>query len=73
MASAAGVISVAGSAVQVAQNFSDKVPPGLCWNSQLAVQAIDKLRHLDAQGALLIFGRELSLLDSLKLAPEYYE
>lgn len=68
-----GRIVLTGDAVQVAQNFSDKVPPGLCWNSQLAVQAIEKLRHLDAQGALLVFGHELSLLDTLKLAPEYYE
>lgn len=70
---ASGRIVLTGDAVQVAQNFSEKVPPGLCWNSQLAIQAIEKLRHLQAQGALLIFGHELSLLDTLKLGPEYYE
>jgi hypothetical protein len=37
------------------------------------VEAIQKLQHLQAQGALVILGHEPSGLDSLKLAPDYYE
>lgn len=68
-----GRIVLAGDAAQLAENFSDKVPPGLCWNSQFAVEAIQRLQHLQAQGALVILGHELSTLDTLKLAPDYYE
>ena len=68
-----GRIVLAGDAAQVAENFSDKVPPGICWNSQLAVEAIQKLQHLEAQGALVILGHELSALETLRLAPDYYE
>jgi N-acyl homoserine lactone hydrolase len=68
-----GRVVLTGDAVQVAENFTDKVPPGMCWCSQLAVQAIEKLQHMQTEGALLIFGHELSLLDTLKLAPDYYE
>lgn len=68
-----GRVVLTGDAVQVAQNFTDKVPPGLCWNSQLAVQAIDKLQHLQMEGALIIFGHELSQLEDLTLAPGYYD
>jgi N-acyl homoserine lactone hydrolase len=68
-----GRIVLAGDAAQVAENLRDKVPPGVCWSSQLAVESIQKLQHLQAQGALVILGHELSALDSLKLAPDYYE
>ncbi len=68
-----GKIVLTGDAVQVADNFFDKVPPGLCWNSELAVRAIDRLWHLQAEGALLVFGHELSLLATLKVAPDYYD
>ncbi|MCE5252955.1 MAG: N-acyl homoserine lactonase family protein [Actinomycetia bacterium] len=68
-----GKIVLTGDAVQVAENLTDSVPPGMCWNSQMAVQAIAKLRHLQETGALLIFGHELSLLESLKIAPAYYD
>ena len=67
-----GRIVLAGDAAQVAENLSDKVPPGLCWNSQLAVEAIQKLQHMQAQGALVILGHELSALKTLRLAPDYY-
>ena len=67
-----GRIVLAGDAAQVAENLSDKVPPGLCWNSQLAVEAIQKLQHMQAQGALVILGHELSALETLRLAPDYY-
>ena len=68
-----GRIVLAGDAAQVAENLTDKVPAGLCWNSQLAVESIQKLQHLQTQGALVILGHELSALESLKLAPEHYE
>jgi N-acyl homoserine lactone hydrolase len=68
-----GRIVLTGDAVQVAENFTGKVPPGMCWSSQLAVQAIERLQHLQAEGVLLIFGHELSSLDTLKLAPGYYD
>lgn len=68
-----GRIVLTGDAVQVAENFTDKVPPGMCWSSQLAVQAIETLQHLQSAGALLIFGHELSQVGGLNIAPEYYE
>jgi N-acyl homoserine lactone hydrolase len=68
-----GRIVLTGDAVQVAQNFTEWIPPGVCWNSQLAIQAIDKLHHLQDSGALLIFGHELSQMDTLTLAPGYYD
>jgi len=45
----------------------------MCWNSQLAVQAITELRHMQKEGALVIFGHELSQLDALRVAPGRYE
>ena len=72
-ARSSGRIVLAGDAAQVAENFTDKVPPGLCWSSQFAVESIQKLQHMQAQGALVILGHELSALDSLKLAPDCYE
>jgi N-acyl homoserine lactone hydrolase len=68
-----GRIVLAGDAAQVAENFTDKVPPGMCWSSQFAVESIQKLQHMEAQGALVILGHELSALDTLKLAPDCYE
>jgi N-acyl homoserine lactone hydrolase len=68
-----GRIVLVGDAVQVEENLTDNVPPGVCWSSQLAAQAIEKLQHMQAEGTLLIFGHELSLLDKLVLAPNYYD
>ncbi len=68
-----GRIVLVGDAVQVAENLTDGVPPGVCWSSQLAVQAMEKLRHMQAEGSLLIFGHELSLLDTLIISPNYYD
>jgi N-acyl homoserine lactone hydrolase len=68
-----GRIVIAADAAQVADNLDHEIPPGLCWNSQLAVQAIERLQHMRAEGALVILGHELASLDSLKLAPDYYE
>ncbi len=45
----------------------------MCWSSQFAVESIQKLQHMEAQGALVILGHELSALDTLKLAPDCYE
>jgi N-acyl homoserine lactone hydrolase len=68
-----GKIVLVGDAAQVAENLDDAVPPGLCWNSQLAVQSIQRLQHMQAQGALVILSHELSALATLKLVPDYYE
>lgn len=68
-----GRVVLTGDAVQVAENFTARVPPGVCWSSQKAVQAIEKFHHLQAQGVLLIFGHELSQLDTLVLSPDYYD
>ena len=67
-----GTVVLAGDAAQVDDNLAYKVPPGMSWSSQLAVQSIDRLLHLRRQGALLILGHELSALDSLKVAPDCY-
>jgi N-acyl homoserine lactone hydrolase len=68
-----GRVVLAGDAAQVLENLRESVPPGVCWSSQLAVEAIQKLRHLEAQGALLILAHELSALATLKIAPDCYE
>jgi N-acyl homoserine lactone hydrolase len=68
-----GRMVLAGDAAQVAENLTDKVPPGVSWSSQHAVQSIERLRHMQAQGALVVLGHELSALESLRLAPEYYD
>ena len=68
-----GRVVLAGDAVQVAENLTASWPPGMCWNSQLAVQAITELRHMQKEGALVIFGHELSQLDALRVAPGRYE
>jgi len=68
-----GRVVLTGDAIQVAENLTDTWPPGLCWNAQLAVQAIERLQHMQAEGALLIFGHELSQLESLRIAPDYYD
>ena len=68
-----GRIVLAGDAAQVTENFTDRVPPGMCWSSQHAVESIQKLRHMEAQGALVILGHELSALEKLRLAPDCYD
>ncbi len=68
-----GKVVLAGDAAQVAENLRDSVPPGLCWSSQSAVESIQRLGHMAAQGALVILGHELSALDTLKLSPDFYE
>jgi N-acyl homoserine lactone hydrolase len=68
-----GRVVLVGDAAQVLENFTDLVTPGVCWNSQLAVEAIQRLRHMEANGALVILGHEMSALAGLRLAPEYYE
>jgi N-acyl homoserine lactone hydrolase len=69
----AGKIVLAGDAAQVNENLADSVPPGMCWNNQWSVDSIRKLRHMKDLGALVILGHELTALESLKIAPEYYE
>jgi N-acyl homoserine lactone hydrolase len=68
-----GKIVLVGDAAQVNDNLTYKVPPGMSWSSQFAVQTIEKLLHLQSLGALLILGHELSALDDLKLAPYFYK
>jgi glyoxylase-like metal-dependent hydrolase (beta-lactamase superfamily II) len=68
-----GKVVLVGDAVQVAENLAGDVTPGVCWSSQLALDAMRRLRHMQSQGALLILGHELSQLDTLRIAPEYYE
>ncbi len=68
-----GRIVLVGDAAQVAENLDARVPPGMSWSSQYAVQSIEKLRHMRDEGALVILGHELSDLDRLRLAPEYYD
>jgi N-acyl homoserine lactone hydrolase len=70
---ATGRVVLAGDAAQVEENLRDSVPPGFCWNGQFAVQSIQKLRHLQEQGALVILGHEITAMATLKTAPEYYE
>jgi N-acyl homoserine lactone hydrolase len=67
-----GTIVLVGDAVQVDDNLTYRVPPGVSWSSQYAVQTMDRLEHLRDLGALLIFGHEIALLDRLKVAPECY-
>jgi glyoxylase-like metal-dependent hydrolase (beta-lactamase superfamily II) len=68
-----GTIVLAGDAAQVSENFTDRVPPGVGWSSQHAVESIEKLQHLQTQGALVILGHEPSSLSMLRLAPDYYD
>jgi glyoxylase-like metal-dependent hydrolase (beta-lactamase superfamily II) len=68
-----GKVVLAGDAAQLLESFTDKVPPGLCWNSQCAVESIEMLQHLQAQGALVILGHEPSDLGVLRFAPDCYE
>jgi N-acyl homoserine lactone hydrolase len=68
-----GRIVLVGDAAQVDDNLTYKVPPGMSWSSEHAVRSLGKLEHLQAQGALLILGHELSLMKTLKLAPYYYQ
>jgi N-acyl homoserine lactone hydrolase len=68
-----GRIVLVGDAAQVAENLDNKVPPGMSWSSQFAVQSIEKLQHMRAEGALVILGHELSDLARLRLAPEHYD
>jgi len=62
-----------GDAVQVMENLTDGVPPGMSWSSEHAIRSIERPRHLEAQGAHLVLGHELSQVDYLKIAPEYYD
>lgn len=68
-----GRIVLVGDAAQVRENLTEKVPPGMSWSSQFAVQSLERLEHMQTQGALLILGHELAALRSLKIAPYYYQ
>ena len=68
-----GTVVLAGDAVQVAENLDAVVPPGPCWSNRWAVQQIEMLQHMRAEGALVILGHELAQLETLKLAPAYYD
>lgn len=68
-----GKVVLVGDAAQVGDNLTYRVPPGMSWSSQQAVQSIERLQHLQSLGALLILGHELSELENLKLAPDYYK
>ena len=68
-----GRVVLAGDAVQVAENLTAVWPPGMCWSSQLAVQAIVTLKHMQQEGALVIMGHELSQFDTLRMVPQCYE
>jgi glyoxylase-like metal-dependent hydrolase (beta-lactamase superfamily II) len=67
-----GRVVLAGDAAQVQEHLTENSTPGICWNSELAIRAVQRLRHLQSTGALVILGHELSALDTLKMAPEYY-
>lgn len=68
-----GRVVLVGDAIPVRQNLTEKIPPGLCWNSQLAIWAIEKLQHMEEEGALLVLGHDPSQLSTLRRAPEYYD
>jgi len=66
-------IVLVGDAAQVADNLTYSVPPGMSWSSQFAIQSMEKVRHLQAEGALAILGHEPTALDTLRFAPDCYE
>ncbi len=68
-----GRIVLAGDAVQVGENLSKGYLPGICWNSEMAVRSIEKLRHMQKEGMQIILGHDLVSFKELKVAPEFYE
>ncbi len=68
-----GKVVLVGDAAQVAENLEDSVPPGPCWSNRWAIQQIERLQHMQAEGALLILGHELAALETLRVAPQYYD
>lgn len=68
-----GKIVLAADAVMVAANLREGLPPGTCWNSEMAMRAIERLRHMESEGAKIITGHDPEAWKGLKIAPEYYE
>jgi N-acyl homoserine lactone hydrolase len=68
-----GKMVLAADAVLVNANLRDNVPPGLCWNSELAIGVIERLRHMEEQGMKIITGHDPELWLGLKIAPDSYE
>lgn len=68
-----GKIVLAVDAAQVAEILEEKIIPGICWNSEMAVRAIEKLQHMQSIGMHIIMGHDPVAWKTLKIAPDYYE
>lgn len=68
-----GKIVLAGDAVQMGVQLEESSLPGIYWNSEMAVRAVEKLQHMRQEGMLIIPGHDPVSWGTLKIAPDYYE
>ena len=55
------------------ENLEEKLIPGICWNSEMAIRAIEKLQHMESVGMHIITGHDPVDWKTLKIAPDFYE
>ena len=67
-----GKVCLVADASSFRENMDKMVLPGFCSSPWDALQSLRKLKHLEREGYLLIFGHDIAQKESLKLSPDYY-
>jgi glyoxylase-like metal-dependent hydrolase (beta-lactamase superfamily II) len=68
-----GKIVLAVDAIPMRENLEEKIVPGICWNTEMAIRAIEKLQHMQSAGMHIIAGHDPVAWKTLKTAPDFYE
>ena len=68
-----GKVVLALDAASLRENIDDNLYPGThCWDKELGLKSIEKLRKLRDEGALVILGHDPEQWHTLKKAPDFY-
>jgi glyoxylase-like metal-dependent hydrolase (beta-lactamase superfamily II) len=69
-----GKIALAVDAASLSENLDERLPPGMnIWDEISGLKAIDRLRALRDEGALVILGHDAEQWKHLKKWPDYYD
>ena len=68
-----GTVILSHDAIYMRENIEQKLPPGICWNGDLAVRSMYRITNLaHVENAEIIVGHDLKYWKTLPLAPNPY-
>lgn len=69
---ASGKMLLSVDATALSETLHGNMPPGIVWNGETAMRAIEKIRHLEEEGVFVVMGHDPDQSKTLRLAPDCY-